>query len=88
MARLTVTLDDAVHQALKEAAARQGRSISKLIEEGLMLRGVKPMSAARELVARARRQAAFSEHAAMELAVQETQAHRTGRRAAPRRKIG
>ena len=37
MARLTITLDDALHQALKEAAARQGRSIGKIIEEGLLL---------------------------------------------------
>jgi predicted HicB family RNase H-like nuclease len=40
VSRLTMTLDDSLHQALKEAAARQGRSIGKLIDEGLLLRGI------------------------------------------------
>ena len=52
--RLTITLDDSIHQALKEAAARQGRSMGKIIEEGLVLRGIKPTASARQLVARAR----------------------------------
>ena len=46
MSRLTITLDDALHQALKEAAARQGRPIGKIIEEGLLLRGIKPFEGA------------------------------------------
>jgi plasmid stability protein len=57
VSRLTITLDDSLHQALKVAAARQGRSIGKLIEEGLILRGIKPTESARQLVARARRNA-------------------------------
>ena len=40
MARLTITLDDHLHQALKEAAARQGRTIGTIIEESLQLRGI------------------------------------------------
>lgn len=76
MSRLTITLDDALHQALKEAAARQGRSIGKIIEEGLLLRGIKPMSSARDLVARARRQASLDEAAATDIAVDETRSHR------------
>ena len=43
MARLTITLDDNLHQALKEAAARQGRTIGTIIEESLELRGIKPL---------------------------------------------
>lgn len=78
MARLTITVDDALHQALKEAAARQGRSIGKIIEEGLLLRGIKPMASARDLVARARRQAAMDDAQAMSLALSETHAHRAG----------
>lgn len=72
MSRLTITLDDALHQALKEAAARQGRPIGKIIEEGLLLRGIKPIEGARELVAKARRQARLSEEEALAMGVAET----------------
>jgi hypothetical protein len=79
MSRLTITLDDAMHQALKEAAARQGRSIGKIIEEGLVLRGIKPVARARDLVARAREHAGMGEDGAMRLAIEETRALRAGR---------
>jgi hypothetical protein len=85
MSRLTITLDDALHQALKEAAARQGRSIGKIIEEGLLLRGIKPMSSARDLVARARRQASLDEAAATVLAMDETRSHRAQHGGSPKR---
>jgi hypothetical protein len=77
MSRLTITLDDALHQALKEASARQGRPIGKIIEEGLLLRGIKPTAGARELVARARRKASLSEEEAMEVGLTETRAVRS-----------
>ncbi|MDY0269717.1 CopG family transcriptional regulator [Trichloromonas sp.] len=77
MGRLTITLDDSLHQALKEASARQGRPIGKIIEEGLLLRGIKPTEGARELVAKARRQARLSEEEAIEAAVAETRAARS-----------
>ena len=77
MSRLTITLDDSIHQALKEAAARQGRSIGKIIEEGLILRGIKPVESARQLVARARRNAARADDEAINIAVKETQAVRS-----------
>jgi predicted transcriptional regulator len=83
MTRLTITLDDALHQALKEAAARQGRSIGKIIEEGLLLRGIKPMTSARDLVARARQQAGMDEADAIALAVEETRRHRAREERAP-----
>lgn len=76
MSRLTITLDDSLHQALKEAAVRQGRPIGKIIEESLILRGIKPIQSARELVARARRQAGLSEAEALEAAIEETRAER------------
>jgi predicted transcriptional regulator len=76
MSRLTITLDDSLHQALKEAAARQGRSIGKIIEEGLLLRGIKPVESARQLVARARLHAGLSEEDATRMAVEETRAQR------------
>jgi len=76
MSRLTITLDDNLHRAIKETAARQGRSIGQIIEESLQLRGIKPMESARELVARARSQARYNEKKAIRLAIQETSAHR------------
>ena len=76
VSRLTITLDDAIHQALKEAAARQGRSIGKIIEESLILRGIKPMENARQLVARARHNAACNPDDALNIAVEETRAAR------------
>lgn len=76
MARLTITLDDNLHQALKEASARQGRTIGTIIEESLQLRGIKPMANARELVARSQRASYVSESDALDLAVAETRAHR------------
>lgn len=76
MSRLTITLDDDLHRALKEAAARQGRTIGEIIEESLQLRGIKPMGSARQLVARARSQARHNEEEATRLAVEETRAHR------------
>ena len=71
MSRLTITLDDDLHRALKEASARQGRSIGKLIEERLRLRGIKPSEDARALVERARSRGGLSEAKALELAVNE-----------------
>ena len=35
MSRITITLSDKLHQALKETAARQRRSIGSIIEESL-----------------------------------------------------
>lgn len=77
MGRLTITLEDDMHRAIKEAAARQGRSIREIIEESLELRGIKPMESARRLVARARAQAQHSEADATRLAVEETRAQRS-----------
>ena len=74
MSRLTITLDDDLHQALKETAARQGRSIGKIIEESLALRGIKQTAQARKLVEQAR--AGCSEEEATLLALEETQAVR------------
>ena len=71
MSRLTITLDDNLHRALKEASARQGRSIGKLIEESLRLRGIKPVEDARMLVERSRSRAGLSEAEALEIAESE-----------------
>ena len=76
MSRLTVTLDDDLHRALKETAARQGRSIASIIEESLRLRGIQDQASARALVAQARKRAQRDPDAALELAVEETRATR------------
>jgi hypothetical protein len=77
MSRLTITLDDSLHQALKETAVRQGRTIGKIIEEGLLLRGIKPLEGAQELVARARGNAGMSEEDALAVGVTETRSVRS-----------
>ncbi len=77
MSRLTITLEDSLHQALKEAAARQGRSITKIIEESLVLRGIKPIERARQLVAQARGRSHLSDEEAQDLAVEETRSARS-----------
>lgn len=76
MARLTITLPDELHQALKEAAAHRRRSIGDLVAESLEFYGIKTEESARELVARAREQSGLTEAKAQELAVAETRASR------------
>ena len=76
MSRLTITLDDEIHQALKETAARQGRSIGKIIEESLQLRGIKSMENAHQLVQKARSQAQCNQEDGLRIAVEETRSHR------------
>jgi hypothetical protein len=76
MSRLTITLDNDLHRAIKEAAARQGRTIGEIIEESLRLRGIKSMESARQIIARARSQAGHNEEEATRLAIEETRAHR------------
>jgi len=76
MARLTITLSDARHRALREAAVRRGKTIGELIEESLEFYGIKSAHAAEDLVAKARARAALGEPAALRAAVQETRAAR------------
>jgi len=72
MSRLTITLDDKIHRALKETAARQNRSIGSIIQESLELRGIHTYDSAREIVARARAKSDLSADKALQLAVTET----------------
>lgn len=76
MARLTITLPDDLHRALKEAVARQNRTIGELVAESLTAYGIKPREAAEALVRRARERAGLTESAAIRLALAETVAHR------------
>ena len=78
MARLTVTLTDERHAALKEAAARRRRTIGELIDESLEAYGVKSRESAERLVAEARRRSGLPEGQALRLALRETRAARRG----------
>ena len=76
MSRFTITLDDDLHRAQKETAARQGRSIASIIQESHRLRGIQDQASARALVAQARKRAQLDPDAALELATEETRAAR------------
>src|SRR5262245_61497399 len=72
MARLTITLSPDRHRALREAAARRGKTIRSLVEESLDAYGIKTASQAAALVARARSRSSLTEAESMSLAVSET----------------
>ena len=74
--RLTIRLSDTVCQALKEAAARRGKTLAAIIEESLEQSGIKDTESAPALVTRARAAAGLSPENAVALAEQETQATR------------
>jgi hypothetical protein len=76
MARLTITLSDERHRALREAAAKRGKTIRQLIEDSLEFYGIKSARSAEKLVAQARAHAALSEADALRVAVSETRAAR------------
>lgn len=79
MPRLTITLSPEKHRALKETAMRRGKTIRSLVEESLDAYGIKTVSQAAALVARARSRSALREADAINLAVRETRAHRRRR---------
>ncbi len=79
MARLTITLSDERHRALKERAARTGMTIGEVIEESLEEYGVHAGPTGRELIEQARAHSSLSDDEAMNLAVEETRAERRER---------
>ncbi|RMF86255.1 MAG: CopG family transcriptional regulator [Nitrospirae bacterium] len=80
MGRLTITLSDERHRALKEAAARTGKTIRQIVEESLDRYGLQTTRTAAELVAQPRRSAQLPEEEAMATALAETRAGRRERR--------
>jgi hypothetical protein len=76
MARLTITLSDERHRALREAAVSRHKTIGQLVEESLEFYGIKTARSAERLVAKARAQASLSEAEALRVAVAETRAAR------------
>ena len=79
MSRLTISLPDDIHQALREAAARRGTAIGSIVAESLAAYGIKTRASALELVRRAQAQAGLDEAQATGLAVAETRADRRSR---------
>jgi hypothetical protein len=76
MPRLTISLSEERHLALKETAARRGRTIGQLIEESLEACGIKSSAQARAIVEVARKRSGLRENAALRLAVRESRAAR------------
>ena len=76
MSRLTITLPDALHRALKEASAQRAKTIGQLIEESLEFYGLKSRTDARALVLRARGHSGLTEAQALALAEREVKATR------------
>jgi len=76
MSRLTITLSEERHRALREAAAKRNKTIGQLIEESLEFYGIKTTQSAEQLLARARAQAGLKDDEALPLAVAETRAAR------------
>ena len=75
MSRLTITLSDERHRALKETAARRNTTIRRIIEESLDLYGAKTTETAAALAAAGER-SGLTDDDAMALAVEETRAER------------
>ena len=76
MVRLTITLSDERHRALKETAARRNTTIRRIIEESLDLYGVKTTESAAALIAAAAERSGLSNDDAMALAVEQTRTER------------
>ena len=76
MPRLTITLSDDRHRALKETAARRNTTIRRIDEESLDLYGVKTTESAAALVAAAAERSGLTDDEAMALAVEQTRAER------------
>lgn len=75
-ARFTVTLPASRYAALKETAARQGKTLADIVDESLDLYGIKTKTSALTILDQARARASLSEDEAMQVALSETHAHR------------
>jgi hypothetical protein len=76
MARLTITLSDERHVALRETAAKRRKTIGQLIEESLEFYGIKTTRSAEDLVAKARARASLSETEALRVGTAEARSTR------------
>lgn len=78
MSRVTITLSDERHRALKEAAARRNTSIGRIIEESLESYGIKASESASALVAAAPDLSGLGDDDAPAVAGEETRIERFG----------
>ena len=76
MSRLTITLSEERHRALKEAAARRDTSMSRIIEESLKFYGVQTKESASTLVTAARERSGLADDGAMAIVIEEARAER------------
>ncbi len=76
MTRLTITLSDERHRALREAAIKRRKTIGQRIEKSPEFYGIKSTRSAEELLAKARRRASLRETEALRIAVDATRAAR------------
>ena len=76
MTRMTITLSDERHRALKQAAARSGQTIGEIIDASLELYGIKPAATVEALVDRVRERSILYGDEALEIAVDEARAAR------------
>ena len=76
MSRITISLPDDLHRALKESAARRGTTIGELVAESLEFYGIKSLEDARKIVHLARDTSGLARDEATEVAVSETRAVR------------
>ena len=76
MSRLTITLSEARHRALKEASVQRDKTIGQLIDESLDFYGIKSRQDARDLVRRARAHAKLTEEQAVVVAQEQVRALR------------
>jgi len=76
MSRLTITLSEPRYRALKETAARRGKTIGQLIDESLAFYGIKSQEQAQDLVQRASARSTLNDEEAMALVQGEVAATR------------
>ena len=76
MSRLTITLSEARHRALREASAQRDKTIGQLIDESLDFYGIKSREDARDLVRRARARSKLTEVQAVVAAQEQVRAVR------------
>ena len=79
MPRLSISSTERTRRALREAAARQNRSMDSIIEESPEPNGIRLLNTVKEIVVAARANAGLNADDAMALAVKETRRHREGR---------
>ena len=79
MPRLSISSTERTRRALREAAARQNRSMDSIIEESPEPSGIRLLNTVKEIVVAARANVGLNADDAMALAVKETRRHREGR---------